>query len=69
MKSEKIRNIGTAKQLSAKQGCDKNERLKCFYLLFKFAWGTQVGSPPTRKLSDYNTYARQKYTAISAAAD
>jgi len=39
MKSEKIRNIGTAKQLSAKQGCDKNERLKCFYLLFKFVWG------------------------------
>jgi hypothetical protein len=37
MTSEKLGKIGTAKQLrSARQGCDKNERLKCFYLLLIF---------------------------------
>jgi hypothetical protein len=31
MTSEKLGNIGTAKQLrTARLGCDKNERLKCF---------------------------------------
>jgi len=39
MTSEKIGNIRTAKQLSARQGWDKNEKLKCFYLLIKFVWG------------------------------
>lgn len=56
MTSEKLGKIGTAKQLrSARQGCDKNE--------------SKVGRPPTRKLSDRKAYARQKPTAISAAAD
>lgn len=82
MTSEKLGNMGTAKQLrSARIGCDKNERLKCFYLLFKFfekmngslkvLWNpcSKGGRPPTRKLSDRKAYARQKPTAISAAAD
>ncbi|CAJ2649915.1 unnamed protein product [Trifolium pratense] len=56
MTSEKLGNIGTAKQLrSARLGCDKNE--------------SKVGRPPTRKLSDRKAYARQKPTSISAAAD
>ncbi|XP_050921100.1 uncharacterized protein LOC127138656 isoform X2 [Lathyrus oleraceus] len=54
MAFEKVGN--TAKQLrSARQGSDKNE--------------SKVGRPPTRKLSDRKAYARQKPTAICAAAD
>ncbi|XP_061361596.1 uncharacterized protein LOC133305398 [Gastrolobium bilobum] len=56
MTSEKLGNIGTAKQLrSARLGSDKNE--------------SKAGRPPTRKLSDRKAYARQKPTAINAAAD
>ncbi|XP_058756340.1 uncharacterized protein LOC131629576 [Vicia villosa] len=54
MAFEKLGN--TAKQLrSARLGSDKNE--------------SKVGRPPTRKLSDRKAYARQKPTAICAAAD
>ncbi|KAJ1400690.1 hypothetical protein SESBI_29381 [Sesbania bispinosa] len=56
MTSEKLGNIGTAKQLrSAKLGSDKNE--------------SKAGRPPTRKLSDRKAYARQKPTTVNAAAD
>ncbi|KAH1100820.1 hypothetical protein AAZX31_13G089600 [Glycine max] len=55
MTSEKLGNIGTAKQLrSARLGSDKNE--------------SKAGRPPSRKLSDRKAYARQK-PAINAAAD
>ncbi|XP_027330390.1 uncharacterized protein LOC113846392 isoform X2 [Abrus precatorius] len=55
MTSEKLGNIGTAKQLrSARLGSDKNE--------------SKAGRPPTRKLSDRKAYARQK-PAINTAAD
>ncbi|KAL2338748.1 hypothetical protein Fmac_013194 [Flemingia macrophylla] len=55
MTSEKLGNIGTAKQLrSARLGSDKNE--------------SKPGRPPSRKLSDRKAYARQK-PAINSAAD
>ncbi|KAE9608149.1 hypothetical protein Lalb_Chr08g0232421 [Lupinus albus] len=53
---EKLGNIGTAKQLrSSRLGFEKSE--------------SKAGRPPSRKLSDRKAYARQKHTAISAAAD
>nr|XP_043620428.1 uncharacterized protein LOC122592297 isoform X2 [Erigeron canadensis] len=53
---EKIRNVGTAKQLrTAKLGFDKSE--------------SKSGRPPTRKLSDRRAYTRQKHTTINTAAD
>ncbi|KAL4571828.1 hypothetical protein LXL04_018593 [Taraxacum kok-saghyz] len=53
---EKIRNVGTAKQLrTAKVGFDKSE--------------SRSGRPPTRKLSDRKAYTRQKHTAVNSAAD
>ncbi|KAL1371818.1 hypothetical protein HN51_002024 [Arachis hypogaea] len=54
MTSEKLGNIGTAKQLRSAR-LEKNE--------------SKAGRPPTRKLSDRKAYARQKPTAVSAAAD
>ncbi|XP_022749947.1 uncharacterized protein LOC111299171 [Durio zibethinus] len=56
MAVEKFGNVGTAKQLrSARLGLDKAE--------------SKAGRPPTRKLADRKGYARQKHTAINAAAD
>ncbi|KAE9602472.1 hypothetical protein Lal_00049639 [Lupinus albus] len=56
MTSEKLRNIGTAKQLrSARLGFEKNE--------------SKAGRPPTGKLSDRKTYARPKPAAINTATD
>lgn len=53
---EKIRNVGTAKQLrTARVGFDKSE--------------SRSGRPPTRKLSDRKAYTRQKHTTINSAAD
>ncbi|KAK9055590.1 hypothetical protein SSX86_026674 [Deinandra increscens subsp. villosa] len=53
---EKIRHVGTAKQLrTARQGFDKSE--------------SKSGRPPTRKLSDRKAYTRQKHTTFNAAAD
>lgn len=53
---DKIRNVGTAKQLrTARLGFDKSE--------------SKSGRPPTRKLSDRKAYTRQKQTAINAPAD
>ncbi|XP_071721469.1 uncharacterized protein [Rutidosis leptorrhynchoides] len=53
---EKIRNVGTAKQLrTSRLGFDKSE--------------SKLGRPPTRKLSDRKAYTRQKHTAINAAPD
>ncbi|KAI4344547.1 hypothetical protein L6164_011762 [Bauhinia variegata] len=54
--TEKLGNIGTAKQLrSARLGSEKNE--------------SKAGRPPTRKLSDRKAYTRQKHTALNAPAD
>lgn len=54
--SEKLGNVGTAKQLrSARLGFEKSE--------------SKAGRPPTRKLSDRKAYTRQKHVAINAAAD
>ncbi|OIV99747.1 hypothetical protein TanjilG_26085 [Lupinus angustifolius] len=56
MTSEKLRNIGTAKQLrSARLGLEKNE--------------SKAGRPPTRKLSDRKAYAFQNPSIINVAAD
>ncbi|KAF5812127.1 hypothetical protein HanXRQr2_Chr04g0189111 [Helianthus annuus] len=53
---EKIRHVGTAKQLrTARQSFDKSE--------------SKPGRPPTRKLSDRKAYTRQKQTAFNAAVD
>ncbi|KAI3801210.1 hypothetical protein L1987_29314 [Smallanthus sonchifolius] len=53
---EKIRHVGTAKQLrTARLGFDKSE--------------SKPGRPPTRKLSDRKAYTRQKHTTFNAAAD
>ncbi|XP_031380403.1 uncharacterized protein LOC116195384 [Punica granatum] len=52
----KLGNEETAKQLrTARPGLDKNE--------------SKAGRPPTRKLSDRKSYARQRHTSINAAAD
>ncbi|KAF7806763.1 uncharacterized protein G2W53_038924 [Senna tora] len=54
--SEKLGNVGTAKQLrSARLGFEKSE--------------SKAGRPPTRKLSDRKAYTRQKNAAINTAAD
>ncbi|KAI9112624.1 hypothetical protein K1719_016547 [Acacia pycnantha] len=54
--SEKLGNVGTAKQLrSARLGLEKSE--------------SKAGRPPTRKLSDRKAYTRQKHVAINTAAD
>ncbi|XP_028753555.1 uncharacterized protein LOC114713134 isoform X2 [Neltuma alba] len=54
--SEKLGNVGTAKQLrSARLGFEKSE--------------SKAGRPPTRKLSDRKAYTRQKHVAINTAAD
>ncbi|KAK7265396.1 hypothetical protein RJT34_33016 [Clitoria ternatea] len=54
MTSEKLGNVGTAKQLrSGRLGSDKNE--------------SKAGRPPTRKLSDRKAYARQKPSNIATA--
>ncbi|CAJ1941644.1 unnamed protein product [Sphenostylis stenocarpa] len=67
MASEKLGNIGTAKQLrSARLGSDKNERWIKVCDLMKSC--SKAGRPPSRKLSDRKAYARQK-PAINAAAD
>ncbi|CAL0306966.1 unnamed protein product [Lupinus luteus] len=56
MTSDKLRNIGTAKQLrSARLGFENNE--------------SKAGRPPTRKLSDRKAYARPKPDAINTATD
>ncbi|KAE9609903.1 hypothetical protein Lalb_Chr07g0180961 [Lupinus albus] len=56
MTSEKLRNIGAAKQLrSARLGLEKNE--------------SKAGRPPTRKLSNRKAYACQNPAAINIAAD
>ncbi|XP_019455045.1 PREDICTED: uncharacterized protein LOC109356163 isoform X1 [Lupinus angustifolius] len=56
MTSEKLRNIGTAKQLrSARLGFENNE--------------SKAGRPPTRKLSERKAYARPKPAAINTATD
>ncbi|XP_076932026.1 uncharacterized protein LOC143597401 isoform X2 [Bidens hawaiensis] len=53
---EKIRHVGTAKQLrTARQGFDKSE--------------SKSGRPPTRKLSDRKAYTRQKNIAFNVVAD
>ncbi|XP_019433724.1 PREDICTED: uncharacterized protein LOC109340471 isoform X4 [Lupinus angustifolius] len=53
---EKLGNIGTSKQLrSSRIGFEKSE--------------SKAGRPTSRKLSDRKAYARQRHTAISAAAD
>ncbi|KAL8208457.1 hypothetical protein R6Q57_007869 [Mikania cordata] len=53
---EKIRNVGTAKQLrTARLSFDKSE--------------SKLGRPPTRKLSDRKAYTRQKQTIFNAVAD
>ncbi|XP_071696844.1 uncharacterized protein [Rutidosis leptorrhynchoides] len=53
---EKIRNMGTAKQLrTSRLGFDKSD--------------SKLGRPPTRKLSDRKAYTRQKHTTINAAPD
>ncbi|QCD80267.1 hypothetical protein DEO72_LG2g588 [Vigna unguiculata] len=54
MTSEKLGNMGTAKQLRSARLSDKNE--------------SKAGRPPSRKLSDRKAYARQKPT-INAATD
>ncbi|GMI89414.1 SAGA complex subunit 2A [Hibiscus trionum] len=56
MTVEKYGNVGTAKQLrTVRLGLDKAE--------------SKAGRPPTRKLTDRKSYARQKHAAINAAAD
>ncbi|CAK9177122.1 unnamed protein product [Ilex paraguariensis] len=56
MTTEKLGNVGTAKQLrSAELRLDKTE--------------SKTGRPPSRKLSDRKAYTRQKHTTINAAAD
>ncbi|CAL0327877.1 unnamed protein product [Lupinus luteus] len=53
---EKLGNIGTSKQLrSSRLGFEKSE--------------SKAGRPTSRKLSDRKAYARQRHTAIGAAAD
>ncbi|KAD5317420.1 hypothetical protein R6Q59_032759 [Mikania micrantha] len=53
---EKIRNVGTAKQLrTARHSFDKSE--------------SKLGRPPTRKLSDRKAYTRQKQTTFNAVTD
>ncbi|KAI4335262.1 hypothetical protein L6164_013926 [Bauhinia variegata] len=54
--TEKLGNIGTAKQLrSARLGSEKND--------------SKAGRPPTRKLSDRKAYTRQKHTPLNAPVD
>ncbi|KAL8191826.1 hypothetical protein R6Q57_028557 [Mikania cordata] len=53
---EKIRHVGTTKQLrTTRHGFDKSE--------------SKSGRPPTRKLSDRKAYSRQKHTTFNSAVD